>query len=454
MNIVELELSPNQRFLAWTDRANDINHDFTVMNLDTNGDRNPSGIFVQKDISTSSYNPNIPKASGIEFLQEGVGNFYLFVGFNTFGSDPSKDGIYHYSILNDVLTLRPNTSDFVKSHIERAINGRCYAVSANALLDISASTVTTLPSSTDYFPYLSTGANLANYQNPNHSGIYVLPDQVDGEIVSSNYSLPDVSQFVGNICKSDVILQFPVSISNYTITVERAFQTPCVYQGTARTLDLTTVCGIQCGGNECDNRYRIRIEATLCNGQEVSSQSGVFHVLCGPQTPVIKVKYRSLCIGQTTPAEVVNSYPQGTLIEWFEGSNLVATGQNATGLSGSFTVRVTDTNGCSVEQRILLSLRDCDLEPGGSADPEATSSQSDFVLYPNPAKTQVTIKLPSDEVIETISVKDVTGMTMQKHNAVSKVNQTIDVSKLRTGLYIVEVISKTNKQYVSKLIVE
>ncbi|WP_338812644.1 T9SS type A sorting domain-containing protein [Bernardetia sp. Wsw4-3y2] len=454
MNIVELELSPNQNFLAWTDRANDVNYDFAVMALDSNGDRNMNGVFTKQDIPTSSFNPNIPKASGIEFVGEGVGNFFLFVGFNTFGTDTAKDGIYNFNFINYSLTQLANTSGFVKSHIERAGNGRCYAVNANSLLDISALSITTLPNSTDYFPYDKTGATVIDYQNINDYGVYILPDQVDGEVISSNYTLPDVSHLTGNVCKSDAILSFPTSISNYTITVEKPFQTPCVYQGTARTLDLTTICDIQCGGNACDNRYRIKIEATLCNGQQLVSQSGVFNILCAPAKPVVQIGHRFLCPEQTTWGKVTNSYPQGTTIEWFQGGNLFATGASITGISGSFTVRITDASGCSVEENVLIGLKECNKEVLFKTENNSINSIDDSVIYPNPAKNQATIKLFENEVIEYITIKDARGMLVKSYKNVSEVTKTIDISKLSVGFYIVEVISQNKKQYISKLIVE
>lgn len=453
LEIVELELSPDQKFLAWTDRANDKNYDFAVMELDANGDRNMSGIFIKKDIPSSAINPNIPKPSGIEFVGEELGNLSLFVGFNTFGMDTAKDGIYNFDIMNGTLTQLPGTSEFIKSHIEKANNGRYYAASANALLDINALSTTPLPNSTDYFPYMRSSM-LADYQNINHWGVYVLPDQVDGEIIISDYSLPDISSnLTGSVCRNDAILNFPTSTTSYTITVERPFQTPCVYQGTASRVDLTTICGIQCGGDACDNRYRIKIEATFCNGQKLTSQSDIFNILCGPAKPIVQIGRRFLCPNQTTWGTVTNSYPQGTTIEWFQGSTLFATGTSVTGLSGSFRVRVTDANGCFVEESVLLGVS-FDCKPVLKLENNAINPTENSTLYPNPANNQITIALLENEIIESITIKDAKGMVIDSYKNILTENKTLDVSKLSTGFYIVEIISQNKKQYISKLIIE
>lgn len=438
---VELELSPNQRFLAWSDQEPLKPYHFAVINLDANGDYN--GVTKKVTIPTDIASAN---ATGIEFDASGL---YLYVGFHTYGQETAKEGIYQYSHLFNSLNLLPNTRGLQKSHIEQAGNGRYYAAKANALVDIRSLASVAVPAS-KYFPYKHQGT-FANYNNINDQGIYRLPDQVDGEVINTNYSLPDISQWSGAICKNDAILNFSSNITNYTITVEKAFQAPCVYQGTARTLDLTTICDIQCG-DECNNSIRVTISAELCNGQQLSVQSGVFHILCGPAAPKVKVGKNRLCPNETTWGAVTTNYPQGTTIEWIQGGVVTHTGTNVNGLSGSFTVRVTDANGCSAETSVLLALVNCDLTP---FDKKERGVENALKIFPNPAKESVEVQLSSKEAIQKVIIKDKLGAKAKMAAFETNSNtQKLDIRGLKEGVYVLELVTKQGKIYTQKLLVK
>lgn len=440
INPVELELSHNQRFLAWTDRNSSSAHDLVVINLTTNGDYNG----LTKKVTIPSSDPNTSYATGLEFHK---GGYFLYVGFHTYGTDPSKDGIYQYSHLFNSLTLMPNTAGLQKSHIELAGDGNYYVAKANALVNINTQANYGI-SSGQYFPYDHT-SNFTTYGDANDHGIYRLPDQIDGEVLSSNYSLPDLTGLVGAVCKNDAIIQFSPNITNYTVTVEKAFQAPCVYQGSAQNLDLTTICDIQCG-DACSSSIRITITAELCDGSTLSSQSGVFHILCGPTTPKISVGASRLCPGQTTWASVNTTYPAGTTIEWFIGGNLVHTGPNYNGITGSFTVKVTDANGCFTEQSIGVGLMNCD--PIGEID--KVLEKEAMKIFPNPASSEVEVQLLNKEEIAQIIVKDKVGQKVKSaaYKTAAK-SQKLQVNDLKEGVYVIELFTKTGKRYMSKLVV-
>lgn len=438
---VEVELSPNQRLLTWTDHNNFNPGNFTVITLDASGNNDGQPARV---ITIPSEYDNA-QATGIEFDKLGLD---IYVGFHTYGQDINREGIYRFSHFGSNLSLLPNTRGLQKSHIELASNGRYYAAKADALVDIHSLASVSIPTA-QYFPYTH-DANFTNYSDINNGGIYRLPDQVDGEVISTNYSLPDLGHLTGAVCKSDAILQFPASITNYTISVEKAFQEPCVYQGTARTLDLTTICGIQCG-DACNNSIRITITAELCNGESLSVQSDVFHILCGPAAPKVNVGNTVLCPGQTTWGSVATVYPAGTTIEWLQGGVVTHTGANATGLSGSFTVRVTDANGCSNETSVLLAITNCDLTP---LEKKTTSSEDELSLYPNPAKDQVEVKLAIEDDIQTVVVKDKLGAKVKQATYSKGKNQKVDINGLREGVYVLELVTKKGKRYTKKLIVK
>lgn len=441
---VELELSPNQNLLAWTDRNSSNLGNFTIVTLDANGDASTSPHQPVRNISIPSESDNAT-ATGIEFDKLGLD---IYVGFHTYGADAARDGIYRFSHFGSSLSLLPNTSGLQKSHIELASNGRYYAAKADALVDIHSLASVSIPTN-QYFPYDHSG-DFVEYNNINDRGFYRLPDQVDGEVIDNDYSLPNLSHLNGAVCKSDAILQFPASITNYTISVEKAFQAPCVYQGTARTLDLTTICGIQCG-DACSSSIRITITAKLCNGEQATVQSGVFHILCGPAAPKVNVGNATLCPGYTTWGSVVTTYPAGTTIEWLQGGVVTHTGANATGLSGSFTVRVTDANGCSNETAVSLAIANCDLISIGKT---TQNSENDLSLYPNPAKDQVEVKLAIEDDIQTVVVKDKLGAKVKQATYSKGKTQKVDINGLKEGVYVLELVTKKGKRYTKKLIVK
>jgi hypothetical protein len=441
---IELELSPNQNLLAWTDQNPESLGDFTVAILDANGDFSANPLQPVRNITIPS-DAEGARATGIEFAETGLD---IYVGFNTYGDDVARDGIYRFSHFGNTLSLLPNTSGLQKSHIERASNGRYYAAKADALVDINSLASVVIPTN-KYFPY-DHDAILSTYNNIADKGIYRLPDQVDGEVINNDYSLPNLSHLNGAVCKSDAILQFPASITNYTISVEKAFQEPCVYEGTASTLDLTTICGIQCG-DACSSSIRITITAKLCNGQQATVQSGVFHILCGPAAPKVNVGNTVLCPGQTTWGSVATTYPAGTTIEWLQGGVVTHTGTNATGLSGSFTVRVTDANGCSNETAVSLAITNCDLISIGKT---TQNPENDLSLYPNPAKDQVELKLATDDDISMVIVKDKLGAKVKQASYGKGKTQKLAINGLREGVYVLELVTKKGKRYTKKLIVK
>ena len=436
---VEVELSHNQNFLAWSDQGS-ATHDFVVINLNANGDYNG----LTKQVTIPSANSNVSNATGIEFHK---GGYFLYVGFHTYGTDTSKEGIYRYSHLFNSLNLMPNTAGLQKSHIELAGDGNYYAAKAHELVNITTQSSTAIAAE-QYFPYNHT-ASFTTYANVNDHGIYRLPNQIDGEVISSDYSLPDLSGLVGAVCKDDAILNFSPNIGNYTVTVEKAFQSSCVYQGSAQTLDLTTICDIQCG-DACSNSIRVTITAELCNGSQLSSQSGVFHVLCGPAAPKITVGTTKLCPGDVTWGSVNTTYPAGTTIEWLIGGTVVHTGANYTNISGSFTVRVTDANGCFTEQSVLLAFINCDFE----VEKKKVSEEAALKIFPNPASDEVEVQLLNEEEIQQITVKDKVGQKVKNatYKAAGK-SQKLLVNDLKEGVYVIELLTKTGKRYMSKLVV-
>lgn len=76
-------------------------------------------------------------------------------------------------------------------------------------------------------------------------------------------------------------------------------------------------------------------------------------------------------------------------------------------------------------------------------------SVSDFSVYPNPAKTSITIKSSGQAQIDSVDLYNILGVNVL--SAANLVNDTLDVSKMATGVYLLKVNAGANS--VTKRIV-
>lgn len=107
------------------------------------------------------------------------------------------------------------------------------------------------------------------------------------------------------------------------------------------------------------------------------------------------------------------------------------------------------------------------IQNGGSLQPlhsivDSDNAELDFVLYPNPSKDVVTVDLGvdvEDQPIDVvISVKDMSGRNVMtqvfKNIEDERFMKTLNVSSLKTGVYIIEVTSDNGMLETQKLIVK
>ncbi|HNP31787.1 MAG TPA: T9SS type A sorting domain-containing protein [Flavobacterium sp.] len=79
----------------------------------------------------------------------------------------------------------------------------------------------------------------------------------------------------------------------------------------------------------------------------------------------------------------------------------------------------------------------------------------DFVFYPNPVSDRVTISLKNNGTITTILVYDVLGKVIASQKPSGSVSsQTVDLSSIAKGVYLLEVTSDSNLKVIKKLLVE
>ena len=89
---------------------------------------------------------------------------------------------------------------------------------------------------------------------------------------------------------------------------------------------------------------------------------------------------------------------------------------------------------------------------GTSTDLERNSEE--LKVYPNQAKDGFTASMLND-TIKSIQIVSISGQTVfTKQLAQGKMEETIDVSTLASGMYFVKVTGENQKQYTAKLLKE
>lgn len=211
INLTEIELSHDGSKLAlaesWTNKVHVI-------------DLNSSGDFVS--IQTFSLGNSMAFddfTTGAEFNASGS---KLFVNFNhpSTCTNSADEGIYVIDLNTNSISATPilNSENYNRSHLELGYDGFIYAggyiQSANenrlAQIDPTLETITTEIVLPDILPYVG---DYRGYEcNPAFSGVFTLPDQIDGEAT--------VIVNLDEIIKPDNLIIFPnPSSENITISL-------------------------------------------------------------------------------------------------------------------------------------------------------------------------------------------------------------------------------------------
>lgn len=119
---------------------------------------------------------------------------------------------------------------------------------------------------------------------------------------------------------------------------------------------------------------------------------------------------------------------------------------NSTGL-GSVTYTVTNSNGCSNSRTMGGNVVAC-----ASRGTEEASKKANFFVYPNPAKNILNIKVDNLVGKGEIFFTDLLGKQL-KYQLLSLGNNTIDISNLAKGLYLISLQSQNNREVI-KVVIE
>ncbi len=124
----------------------------------------------------------------------------------------------------------------------------------------------------------------------------------------------------------------------------------------------------------------------------------------------------------------------------------------AAGSGVTLTYRVTSPAGCTNSRSIIISTSViCPFHRGANIE-ETMSNNVQFTLYPNPAHSTVILQVEKLVGAGTIVVTDLYGKQV-KNQALSMGTNTIDISNLAKGFYLISTITEQGKT-TKKLVVE
>jgi hypothetical protein len=141
-----------------------------------------------------------------------------------------------------------------------------------------------------------------------------------------------------------------------------------------------------------------------------------------------------ICVGQTATltASGASTYSWSTSAS----GSVIAVSPTIT---ASYTVTGTDVNGCTNIATITQTVSAC-------TGIHELSSNNGIIIFPNPAKEQITISYSSP--IKTIKIVGVDGkLVMQRTNIDNSLSQTINISELRSGIYFVNCMIDGRENY-------
>jgi len=158
------------------------------------------------------------------------------------------------------------------------------------------------------------------------------------------------------------------------------------------------------------------------------------------------------CVGKTF---TVVGTPTSLASTWSANGGISVTSAgvvtiNAIG-TGSLKYTYTNANGCSNSRTMIGTGYTC-ASRGTSVNENLLSSDKNFVIYPNPAKTNFSLMVDKLVGKGQIIVTNLFGKEVASQNLSMGVN-TIDINNLAKGFYLVNVVTSEGKS-TQKLIVE
>jgi hypothetical protein len=266
------------------------------------------------------------------------------------------------------------------------------------------------------------------------------------------------------------------------LTVIAAPATPAVSGATKLCTGLTTtLTGAPAGGvwNSLNNRVTINASTGVVTGASVGiasikytvtndacSNSSIYNSLAvstggaipsiGYALGTVNPQYGlggTFCANKTFT--VVGSPAGGTwtssgFISIGSSTGVVNTGTSAG--AASITYSYANAAGCLSSRTITGSVSICASKGLNAVSNAQQSINTEFTMYPNPAKSAISLSVASVIGEGKIMVTDLMGKQV-KYHTLSLGNNTIDIANLNKGVYLVSVSTRAGKS-TKKLIVE
>ena len=130
-----------------------------------------------------------------------------------------------------------------------------------------------------------------------------------------------------------------------------------------------------------------------------------------------------VCVDQTLTLDAGT----GFVYAW---SNNAATQTIEISTAGSYSVTVTDFNGCSSSHTIVIAADSC-------LGISALSSNETFDIYPNPTNGTIQFEVADQETLKSITLVNLAGQKVYHESLEGAKNGILDFTTLSKGVYII-----------------
>ncbi|MFN8337898.1 MAG: T9SS type A sorting domain-containing protein [Saprospiraceae bacterium] len=83
-----------------------------------------------------------------------------------------------------------------------------------------------------------------------------------------------------------------------------------------------------------------------------------------------------------------------------------------------------------------------------------TRFEDDVMIYPNPASPNTTCRVATSRSIDKVQIYDIYGHLVSSYTDINLSTQDIDVSKMKSGVYLLKIILQNGNHHTSKLVLE